>query len=353
VDILSQQWNALPSETRTLLTRIALALITLLLVWALRRLLAAIVVTPLRRLVKRMNVAWGEMLLDAITGPARLVIIALGVAVGAQILQLDAVAATFIQHFIRMLLILAVFWAAYRAVGILAPSSANLFRLTGLAVNDRLLPFVRTAVRLVLAALALVIIIQEWGYDVSGLIAGLGLGGLAFSLAAKDTVENLFGFTTIVGDQPFVVGDFIKSGDIEGTVERVGVRSTRIRQADQAYVTVPNNKLASAPVLNWSRLHKRWLDFRLVITYEAHRSDLETLLERIRAMLAGREQVEPDSVIVRLFSFGENGFEVLVRCYITLIDWSAYAAEREAINLEILRLLEAGELHLASRVVKG
>ncbi len=353
MDTLTQQLNTLPPETRTMLTRIALALVTLLLIWALRRLLAAIVVTPLRRLVKRANVAWGEMLLDAVTGPARLIIIALGVAAGAQILQLDSAAAAFVQHFIRMLLILAVFWAAYRAVGILAPSSASLFRLTGVTVNDRLLPFVRTAIRLVLAALALVIIIQEWGYDVSGLIAGLGLGGLAFSLAAKDTVENLFGFTTIVGDQPFVVGDYIKSGDVEGTVERVGVRSTRIRQADQAYVTVPNSKLASAPVQNWSRLDKRWLDFRLVITYDARRSDLEALLEHIRALLAGREQVEPDSVIVRLFSFGENGFEVLVRCYITLIDWKAYAAEREAINLEILRLVEEAGLQLASRVVKG
>src|SRR3982751_4471798 len=131
-----------------------------------------------------------------------------------------------------------------------------------------------SATKTILMALALVIIIQEWGYDVSGLVAGLGLGGLAFSLAAKDTVENLFGFTTIVSDQPFVVGEFIKSNDIEGTVEHVGIRSTRIRQQDQSYVIVPNSKLASAPILNWSRLNKRWYNTTLRVSYNATRQDI-------------------------------------------------------------------------------
>jgi MscS family membrane protein len=87
---------------------------------------------------------------------------------------------------------------------------------------------------------------------VSGLGAGLGLGGLAFSLAAQDTVSNLFAFTTIVSDRPFVVGEYIKTPLVEGTVEAVGVRNVRVRQTDQAYVTVPNSKLTSAPIINWA-----------------------------------------------------------------------------------------------------
>src|SRR5262249_35855949 len=132
--------------------------------------------------------------------------------------------------------------------------------------------------KLLFIVLAVLVIVQEWGYDPSGLIAGLGIGGLAISLAAQDTVKNLFGFTTIVGDQPFTVGDFIKTADVEGTVEHVGVRSTRIRRQDQAYVTVPNSVLANSAILNWSRLSKRWIDMTLRITYDASRSDILKLL---------------------------------------------------------------------------
>lgn len=340
-------WNSLPPDLRNNIVRGVLAAVALLVIWLLRRMLAALVVAPLRALAKRSNVTWDELLLDTIVVPARLIIMALGLAIGAQILQVDIQTSQFVQHFIRTLLIIALFLAAFRAVNVLAPSSNRLFRLTGMTVNERLLPFARTATKLILAALALVIIIQEWGYDVSGLVAGLGLGGLAFSLAAKDTVENLFGFTTIVGDQPFLVGEYIKTNDVEGTVEKVGIRSTRVRQPDQSYVTVPNSKLASAPVLNWSRLSKRWYNVTLRVTYDARRGDLTLLMERIRAMLLARELVQADSVLVNFINFGDNGFEILVRCYINLADWTAFTAEKEIINLEIMGIFEQLNLKIA------
>jgi MscS family membrane protein len=346
VDIL-QFWNSLSLELRNNLVRGVLAAVALLVIWLLRRVLAALVVAPLRRLAKRTNATWDDVLLDTIIIPSRLVIMAVGLAVGAQILQVDIQTSQFVEHFIRTLLIIALFLAAFRAVNVLAPSSNRLFRLTGLTINERLLPFTRTATKLILAALALVIIIQEWGYDVSGLVAGLGLGGLAFSLAAKDTVENLFGFTTIVGDQPFMVGEYIKTNDVEGIVEHVGIRSTRVRQPDQSYVTVPNSKLASAPVLNWSRLSKRWYNTTLRVTYDARRSDLTQLMDGIRAMLLEREQVETGSIVVHFINFGDHGFEILVRCYIRLADWNTFTAEKEIINLEIMRIFEELNLKIA------
>ena len=340
MDSITAFWERLPLNLRDSLTRIALAIAVLVLFWLLRRLLVGLVVKPLHVLAKRTNAGWGDALLDIITIPARLIVIALGMMIGAEILNVDATTSIFIIHLARVLIIVAILMAAYQIVDTLAPSSNRLFRLTGLTINERLLPFARTAVKLVLVALGVVIIIQEWGYDVSGLVAGLGLGGLAFSLAAKDTVENLFGFTTIVGDQPFMVGEFIKTNDVEGTVEHVGIRSTRIRQPDQAYVTVPNSKLASAPILNWSRLNKRWYNTTLRISYGASRQDILDLMTRIRAMLTARETVQADSIIVNFISFGDYGLEILVRCYINLPDWPTFTTERENINLEIMRILE-------------
>jgi len=347
MDSITAFWNNLSPELRENLTRIVLAVAVLALFWLLRRLLAALFVRPLHALAKRSNAGWDDLVLDIITVPARLIIIALGLLVGAEILNVDVATSVFVVHLARVFIIIALLLAAYQIVDALAPSSNRLFRLTGLTINERLLPFMRTAIKLILIALALVIIIQEWGYDVSGLVAGLGLGGLAFSLAAKDTVENLFGFTTIVGDQPFMVGEFIKSNDIEGTVEHVGIRSTRIRQPDQSYVTVPNSKLASSPILNWSRLSKRWYNTTLRVTYSASRQEIVELMGRIRSMLAEREKVQADSIIVNFINFGDFGFEILVRCYINLADWPTFTNERQTINLEIMRIFEELGLKIA------
>lgn len=340
-------WYQISPEIRGTIVRILLAAFVLLIVWGSRRLLAAIVVAPLRRAAERSPRRWDDMLLDSIIVPARVLIIALGLALGAQILQPDPVTDFFVQHLIRTLVVIALFMAGIRAVDVIAPSSVRLFGVTGLTVSERLLPFLRTVFKLLFVVLAVLVIVQEWGYDPTGLIAGLGVGGLAISLAAQDTVKNLFGFTTIVGDQPFMVGDFIKTNDVEGVVEHVGVRSTRIRQMDQAFVTVPNSVLANSAILNWSRLSKRWINMTLRITYDAHRSDMQTLLEQMRAMLKGREHVDPDSVLVSFINFGDAGMEILVRCYVMLGEWSAFTAEREQINLEIMKNVEELGLHIA------
>jgi MscS family membrane protein len=340
-------WNQLAPDARGTIIRLVLAVLVLLFVWGLRKVLAAIVVAPLRRAAERSQRRWDDVLLDSIVVPARVLIIALGLAIGAEILQVDPITNIFVQHLIRTLVVVALFMAGIRAVDIIAPSSVRLFGVTGLSISDRLLPFLRTMMKLLFVALCVLVIVQEWGYDASGLIAGLGVGGLAISLAAQDTIKNLFGFTTIVGDQPFVVGDFIKTNDVEGTVEHVGVRSTRIRQMDQAYVTVPNSVLANSAILNWSRLSKRWINMTLRITYDAHRSDIQTLLERVRDMLKSREHVAPDSVLVSFINFGDAGMEILIRCYILLGDWPEFTAEREQINLDIMKIIEELGLHIA------
>jgi len=340
-------WYQLAPNIRDNVIRILLAALVLLFVWGLRKVLAAIVVAPLRRVAERSRRRWDDVLLDTVVIPARVLMIALGLAIGAEILQLDPTTDTFVQHLIRTLVILALFLGGIRAVDIIAPSSVRLFGITGLSISERLLPFLRTAFKLLFIVLAALVIVQEWGYDASGLIAGLGIGGLAISLAAQDTVKNLFGFTTIVGDQPFTVGDFIKTPDVEGTVEHVGVRSTRIRQLDQAFVTVPNSVLANSAILNWSRLSKRWINMTLRITYDADRQAMLTLLENLRAMLKGREYVDADSVLVRFIHFGDAGMEILIRCYVLLAEWDAFTAERETINLEIMRIVEDLGLHIA------
>lgn len=236
-------WDQLPQPARETLLRVLLAILALLVIWLLRRILTWLFVAPLRRYTRTNSIQWGESLLEAVIPPVRALVFALGLYVVASILELDLETRVFLDHLIRSLVIIAIFLVIYRVMDVLTESSPRLYRVSRINVEDRLLPFARTGVKVVILAVLLVIVIGEWGYNVSGLIAGLGLGGLAVSLAAQDTIANLFGFSAIVGDRPFVVGEYIKTPDVEGTVEHVGLRSTRVRQPDQAFVTIPNSKL--------------------------------------------------------------------------------------------------------------
>ncbi len=333
-------FDQLPEPTRETLLRILLAVLALVVIWLLRRVLAWILIAPLRRLAQRSSAQWDEYLLEAAILPGRFIVFAIGLYVGAEILSLDPEARLFAERLIRSLIIIAIFLVVYRATDLLTTTSISLRRVTGVQIEDSLLPFIRTAIKIVIVAILLVIVIGEWGYDVTGLIAGLGLGGLAISLAAQDTISNLFGFSAIVGDRPFVVGEFIKTPDIEGIVEQVGLRSTRVRQLDQALVTIPNSKLVSSPILNWSRLSKRWVNIILRIEYRATSQQIQTLLERLRSLLERRENVQQDSIIVFFTNFGEQAIEILVRCYLPIPNWIEYSVEKEKINLEIMKIIE-------------
>lgn len=328
----------LSPELQDSLARLLLAALALLAIWLLRRLVIRLLLPLFRRLVRRSKMDVDDLLLQAIGTPVRLLLIALGLHVAVEIATPGPVP-LFVQHLTRTLVILAVFAAAYQTVGLATRSTPFLSDLTGVRIDEQLLPFVRTALRIVLLAIAIVIVLQEWEYDVGGLIAGLGLGGLAFALAAQDTAANLFGFTTIVGDRPLVVGEYIITPDVSGTVERVGFRSTRIRQLDQAIVTIPNSKLASSVILNWSRLSRRRVNFTIGITYAARSDDIRRLIERIEDLLKTHEAVIEDTITVLFTNFGDSALEILVRCYVTITDWTEYMREQQAIMLAVMDLV--------------
>ncbi len=328
----------IPLEIRETIARVLLAVLILVAFWITQRILLRVLSRPLKRLVSRTTIAWDDVA-RLIRQPIRYIMLAILLIIEVYILGFNTAVIDVATRLTRTLIIAAIFVALFKTVNMFGLSARRLFLLTGVSIEDQLLPFVRTAITLVIIALALVIIIQEWGYDVSGLIAGLGLGGLAFSLAAKDTVENIFGFSTIVGDRPFVVGEFIVTPDVTGFIEKVGLRSTRIRQLDQALVTVPNNRMATSVVTNWSRLSKRWIQFTFGVTYATTPEQMENLIQAIEAMLTQRDHVETESIQVIFAEFGASSLDVLVRVYVDLPDWYAWMKEKEAINLEIMHIV--------------
>ncbi len=327
--------------------RLALAAGALVIIFALPRLIARLIGPLLQRIAAREAQNGEGDLLDALTTPIRLVMIALGLYVAAALLLPKGVP-EFVQQLSRTLIIISLFSLLYKMVGRFTRSTRLLAGLTGLRIDEQLLPFLRTGIQIVLVALAIVIVLQEWKYDVNGLIAGLGLSGLAFALAAEDTVANLFGFTTIVGDRPLTVGEYIATPDVSGTVERVGFRSTRIRQPDQAVVTIPNSKLASSVITNWSRLSKRRLDFTLGLDYGPTSAQMRALLDRLETLLRSRERVEATSIQVLFTGFKENSLDVRLICFIRHKDWLDFMREQQEIMLQIMDIVAALGLDYAN-----
>jgi MscS family membrane protein len=148
----------------------------------------------------------------------------------------------------------------------------------------------------------------------------------------------------IVGDRPFLIGEYIRAGEIEGVVEKIGVRSTRIRKPDRAVITVPNSRLASAPV---ERFLRRRIQFVLGVTYTTTADEMETLLEKLRGMLGEREHVVESSIAVYFTEFGASALNVMVLCDVTIRDWRMLLEEREQVNLAVMRIVAEMGLSIA------
>lgn len=349
MDILEQMpiLNDLTPEMRDLLLQALLLVIVLALVWVLRRVITAIVMRPLRGLAKRTKTATDDQILDAVVGPIRIAIIAIAIVMVIAVLDFGTALTNISQTASRSLIIAAIAFALYNIVDIIAFTPNTLLSITGLRLDERLLPFLRTIVKGFILVMGGLIIIQEWGYNVTGLIASFGVVGLAFSLAAQDTASNVFGFTAIVSDNPFNIGDYIVTADFAGVVEHVGVRSTRVRKLDQSLVTVPNSALTNAAVTNWSRLSKRRLDFVIGLTYDSTSQQMRQIVNDIRDLLTERDHIEEGSVVVHFVTFGDSALEIRIICNILLPDWGQFTAETEQINLAIMDMVEADGLSMA------
>ena len=305
-----------------------------------RWVLTAILLRPLRMMVRRTNTDIDDELLSNNLTTVRIAVVGFGLIFTVNLFQFGTEVQQVAETIGRSLIIGSIFFGMIRVFEVVSLHPAVFRQVTGLTVPDRLLPFLNTVVKYIIIALGAIFILQELNFDVAALIASLGVVGIGISLASQDTVGNLFGFAAIVSDNPFKVGDYIKTPNVTGIVEQVGMRSTRVRQLDQALVTVPNNLLTNAIVLNWSRLEKRRLNVTLTLTYSTTSEQMRAVVEAIRNMLQNRENIDPESVIVHFVDFSASSLDVLVICQILLADWREFTSLKESLYLEIMGIVE-------------
>ena len=229
-------------------------------------------------------------------------------------------------------------WLAFKLVDVFTLYMRRATAKTDSKLDDQLVPLVGKALKIFIFVIIVLTIVQNYGYSITSIVAGLGIGGLAVALAARDTLANLFGSVTIFADKPFQIGDWVVIDNVEGTVEEVGFRSTRIRTFYNSLVTVPNSKLTDTSIDNMGMRQFRRIKLMLGLTYSTTAEQMHAFVEGIRAIISANKYMRKDFYEVHFNEYGNFSLNVLVYCFLKVPTWSDELREKHNFFLEILRL---------------
>ena len=209
------------------------------------------------------------------------------------------------------------------------------------------LPILRNLGRIIIIVLALLFFLERVGFNVTGLIAGLGIGGLVVALAAKDSVENLFGSLTLIFEMPFQIGDWVICEDIEGTVEEISLRSTTLRTFHDSTLLVPNSKFVSNAVENMGRRRYRRLKTTIGITYDATAEEVETFVKTLRKYILNHPKTWDDKIHIVFNDYGPSSLNILLYIFIDAANWGEELLVREELLLGVMRIAEESNVDFA------
>ncbi len=332
------------------ISRLLIAFAILFVALILKRVIAHIFTKPLRRAAEKTDTRMDDLLLQGLKKPAELLVVIGGLHIGLLVLQLPT-EPTDLDHLamrvVQALLMFDIAWAAYNMVSLLEYWLHHWAKRTDSTLDDQLVPFIRKTLRVFIVVLAFMFLVQNLGYSISGLLASLGLGGLAVALAAKDSLSNIFGSIMILLDRPFTIGDWIKAGDMEGVVEEIGFRSTRIRTFSKTMITVPNSVLMNMSIDNFSKMPKRRIKLTVGVTYDTTSKQMREAVTAIRTLLREHPAIHQDFFLVNFTDFGASSLDIMVYCFTTSTVWGEYLDAREDVCLRIMDTLENLGLEIA------
>ncbi|MFH1676697.1 MAG: mechanosensitive ion channel domain-containing protein [bacterium] len=244
----------------------------------------------------------------------------------------------FLLPLIKLIVAFGVAWCFFKATDIVSAFLEYRSAIKGMPADKLLVPFIRKAIKVILLILVIIVVLSNAGLNVMGLVAGLGIGGLAIALAAKDPLENLFGSIVVLFDRPFQVGDHIVMDNLEGTVEEVGLRSTRIKTFYNSLVIVPNAVLMTARIENMGVRQYRRIRMTLSVTYDTPPEKIEAFCVGIREIIETHPLTRKEFYHVWFYEFNESSLDVLVQYHLETADYTTELHERHRIFLTFIRL---------------
>ena len=231
-------------------------------------------------------------------------------------------------------------WIILRLVDFVGDIFLYKASLTETKADDQIIPFAKDFIKVLILILCVFFILGTvFKMNIASLVAGLGIGGLAIALAAKESLENLFGSFTIFLDKPFVTGDLVKIGNITGHVETIGFRSTRIRTMEKTYVSVPNKKIVEAELDNLSMRTFRRAKLTIKLVYSTSPEQMRSIIKDIKELLDAHSHITDESEV--FFSeFGSHSMDIDIVYYVNHEDWKFYAGVKEEINFKIMQVIK-------------
>lgn len=336
LDQLTEWFNQSGLPYGSELAGVFVASLVLLLRGAFTRLAMGVLGNALQRL------PWGARVLEAFDAPIRLAFIGLALSILFASFSVSDIWQQIGQNIVLSLYTYVFFWVLF---GLSIPAFHLLFQLNKLktAINEDLQSFFVSGVRVIIVVIGAVAVLEVWHINVSAFLGGLGLAGMAVALAAKDTVANLFGTLTIFADNTFHKGDWIETPDVEGVVEVIGLRASKVRTFSKALVNVPNAKLADSPITNWSRMTNRRVTMTLGLEYRTTAAQLERILERLRQFLENDPQVAPKGPVaqmVHLTEFGASSIDINLYYFTKTTDWEQWRHIRSDHIIQFKKIVE-------------
>lgn len=311
-------------------------LLAILVALVLQKLVVFVITTYIQRATKRL--AWVEKAIARITRPIGGLVMAGVFYTVAPWMQLSVRISQVLRLGTSALAAVSVAWLAYRLVDVLTDWLEGKAAATDSKIDDQLVPLLRKTLKVFIAVVGAIFVLQNLDVDVGSLLAGLGLGGLAFALAAKDTVANFFGSLVVFIDKPFQIGDWVVIAGTEGIVEEVGFRTTRVRTFYNSLVTIPNAKLTDTAIDNYGA--RRWRRYvaNLGLQYDTPPERMEAFCEGVRGIIGRLPGMRRDYFIVEFNTYGDSGLNVMVYCFMDARSWADELRIRTSLNLEILKL---------------
>lgn len=278
--------------------------------------------------------------------PLRVFFGGLGLYIALIILGPTITFRAFLDKILRLSIILLV---TYSIGNLVAPNSKfeKKLKTKMTKANDSLVRMTCKCIKFIIYIIGSVILISELGYNISGLITGLGIGGVALALAAQDTASNIIGAAMIVLDKPFEIGDWIRVDTTEGSVEEFTFRSTRIREAKNSIVSIPNSTVVNSAITNWSRLKKRRIDINLVLEFDTALKKVADVQNDILIYLENEQNILNDGLFVRFSDIKDDGYNLKIVCYTPIINYMDYMEYLDSINYKIMSILHKNKVSLA------
>jgi MscS family membrane protein len=334
------------------LWRYVVALLLLILGFTVKKVLELVIFKRLAGLLKRTKFRYDEMVIDALGKPTSAFVLVGSIYLATLVIAGDLGLSLPVTLLIRKAFLVAlgsvVIWAAYRLVDVFAAYLDDVVSSDDRSVRGQFIPVIKQSLRIFTIIIGALTVMASLDIDIKALLGGLGIGGIAIALAAQDTVGNFIGTLSIFTDRPFKVGDWIIVGDkVDGDVEQIGFRSTKVRTWPKTLMSIPNKVLATEIIDNWSRMPKRRVKMTVGVTYSTTAEQMEELLERIRKLLREDPGVNQEFMLVRFTDFGASSLDVFLYYFTKSIKWDEHLAVRERVNLCIMRTIRDMGLSIA------